>query len=122
MPDPRSGPRRIRWRFACRESREGGAVTLALDGRIGFAAASAFESALAAALDAGGSVILDFSGVDYVSSAGLVAMEAAATRAAASGQRLVVCGLADPVERVFDLSGLMERVAVARTRSEAESY
>ena len=122
MPDARSVPRRIRWRFACRDTREGGTVTLALDGRIGFAARSAFESALAAALDAGGRVIVDFSGVDYVSSAGLVAIDAAAARAAAGGQRLVVCGLADAVERVFDLAGLTARVTVARTRTEAETY
>lgn len=97
-------------------------MTLTLEGRIGFAAASAFEAALVAALDTGGSVIVDFSGVDYVSSAGLVAMDAAATRAAAGGQHFVVCGLAAPVVRVFDLAGLTARVTVVETRSEADSY
>ena len=64
-------------------------------------------------------LIVDLAGVDYVSSAGLIALEALSGRMAVSGGRLVLCGLTDSVRLVFDLAGLTAHFMVVSDRATA---
>ena len=64
-------------------------------------------------------MVVDLSGVDYISSAGLRAVEAAASRMSASGRGLVVSGLRDAVSVAFDLAGLTGVVTIEETREQA---
>ena len=76
-----------------------------------------------AALDgilAGGArkVVIDFSGVDYISSAGLRVMLATAKRLRGGGA-LRLFGLNDTVREVFDISGFSTILAVFATEGDA---
>ena len=62
---------------------------------------------------------MDFSGVDYVSSAGLEVIARASASAGAAGGALVLTGLSDAVRMVFDLAGMLTSVASAPSREEA---
>ena len=64
-------------------------------------------------------MVLDLSGVDYISSAGLRAVQTAAFRMTASGRALVVCGLREAVSVAFDLAGLTGTVTVEESRERA---
>jgi anti-anti-sigma factor len=54
--------------------------------------------------------------VDYISSAGLLALDAIAGRVHQAGGDLVLCGLVEPVRLAFDLSGLLPHFAVEPSR------
>jgi len=76
--------------------------------------------AVVRAIDAGGrKVIIDLSKVDYVSSAGLLALDAASGRMHAAGGSLMLCGLTEPVRLALDLSGLLPHFSVESSRDVA---
>ena len=51
-------------------------------------------------------ILVDLEGVDYMSSAGLLVLQEAATTARERGARLALCSLSEPVRVAFDLAGL----------------
>jgi anti-sigma B factor antagonist/stage II sporulation protein AA (anti-sigma F factor antagonist) len=77
-------------------------------GRIDYAAAGALEQALAPLLaeSAAGKagVILDFSGVDYISSVGLRVLMVAAKQMRGRGRRIAVAALQPVVAEIFAIS------------------
>jgi anti-sigma B factor antagonist/stage II sporulation protein AA (anti-sigma F factor antagonist) len=85
-----------------------GATVLAANGRIDQASADAFLEALQphlAACHAGSPpLLLDFSGVDYISSIGLRALMIAARQARASHGRLAIAHLQALVQEVFEIA------------------
>ena len=64
-------------------------------------------------------VVVDFTGVDYISSAGLRVMLSLAKRAREQKGRVALFGMNDGVRQVFDLAGFMPLFTVAPTRSDA---
>jgi anti-anti-sigma factor len=60
---------------------------------------------------------VDFSGVEYISSAGLRVLLVAAKRMGGGG--LVLCALTEPVRQVFDLAGFLPLFAVEASRDGA---
>ncbi len=52
------------------------------------------------------SLVIDFSGVDYVSSAGLRVVIKTNHTQTAAGDKMILCGLKDYVQEVFEMSGL----------------
>ena len=87
---------------------EGAVTVVSPQGRIDLERAPLFEKALAPILEeckpGQRSVLLDFSGVDYVSSVGLRALMIAARRVAAQKGRIAVAGLQPLVREVFEIS------------------
>lgn len=81
---------------------------LAVRGRIDHAHADAFQAALdphlAACVQKAPAVVLDFSGVEYISSVGLRVLMIAARRVAAQGGRIAIAGLQPLVREVFEIS------------------
>ena len=77
-------------------------------GRIDHAGAGLFELALAPSLDTicdtRGGLVLDFAGVEYISSVGLRALMIAAKRAKAHGARIAVANLQSVVAEIFAIS------------------
>ena len=57
-------------------------------------------------------ILVDLEGVDYVSSAGLLALQEAAASARDRGARLALCRLSEPVRVAFDLAGLTGEFAI----------
>jgi len=83
-------------------------VILAPAGRIDHASAEAFRGALGPHLEHCAAdrdqVILDLSGVDYISSAGLRVLMLARKQAKSQGGTFVVAGLAPVVREIFEIS------------------
>jgi anti-anti-sigma factor len=90
------------------ERRAGRTVVLAPAGRIDMASADRFRERLipmiSSAAAGGESVVLDFSGVDYISSAGLRVLMLAAKEARASGGKIAVAALQPLVNEIFQIS------------------
>ena len=90
------------------ERRAGKAVVLAPAGRIDMASADTFRERLipliSSAAAEGESVVLDFSGVDYISSAGLRVLMLAAKQARSSGGKIAVAALQPLVNEIFQIS------------------
>jgi anti-anti-sigma factor len=90
------------------ERRAGRTVVLAPAGRIDMATADQFRERLmpliTTATASGESVVLDFSGVDYISSAGLRVLMLAAKEARSSGGRIAVAALQPLVNEIFQIS------------------
>lgn len=103
---PPGSPDRL-WRLhIVRESREAVRI-LAMSGRIGVASAPLLAEAITEELESGQTrILLDLAGVDYVSSAGLLALQDAARLAREGGRRVALCNLSEPVRLAFELAGL----------------
>ena len=97
-------------------------IVLTAAGRVSSLTAPQLETALdsAVASPARG-VVLDLSGVDYISSPGLRAVDKASSLLAAAGRRLVVCGLTDAVRLAFGLAGLEPSIATEASTESAIS-
>jgi anti-anti-sigma factor len=84
------------------------AVVLYPVGRIDHATAEGFKAALVpylARCTAGGDrVVLDLSGVEYISSVGLRVLMLASKQVKAQGGSLAVCGLGPVVREIFEIS------------------
>jgi anti-sigma B factor antagonist/stage II sporulation protein AA (anti-sigma F factor antagonist) len=89
-------------------TRHGNSVVLAPVGRIDHASAEAFGAALQphleACRDGAGSIVLDMSGVDYVSSVGLRVLMMASRQVKGRKGHIVVAALAPLVREVFEIS------------------
>jgi len=64
-------------------------------------------------------LVLDLSGLDYISSAGLRAILATAKRLQTAGGAIAVCGLSGVVREVFTISGFDALLPVAEDRAKA---
>lgn len=87
------------------ETRSGWRV-VAVSGRADAEAADELESALRTAIEASDKVAVDFSRLDYISSAGIRAVLQAARAAQGRNSEFAVCSLSAPARKVFDMSGL----------------
>jgi anti-anti-sigma factor len=75
-------------------------------GRLDSGACAAFETELTGYLNAGTQrLLIDFSDLDYISSAGLRVILMAAKRLKASGGGLALCSLNETIGEVFEISG-----------------
>jgi anti-anti-sigma factor len=114
MGTPRA-PRRL-WDLQVTERMEEHALVLAPAGRIGTLTAGDLIDALLRAVGTGRRrIVIDFEAVDYISSAGLLGLDAAAARVHQGGGQLIVCSLAEPVRLALDLSGMLSHLVVEPT-------
>jgi anti-sigma B factor antagonist len=92
-------------------------------GRLDFDAAPGFQEALERELGGAGkppaAVIVDGTGLDYVSSAGLRAFLLAARAAQRAGIAFALCALQPAVREVFELSGFSRIIPVHADRASA---
>jgi stage II sporulation protein AA (anti-sigma F factor antagonist) len=98
----------------------GDVVVVAPVGRVDSRTSSELDARLLT-LDAEGrrQVVVDFSGVEYISSAGLRVMLTLAKRAKDRSGRLALCSLDHSVKQVFDLAGFTALFAIVATRDDA---
>jgi anti-anti-sigma factor len=102
----------LRWPLRITQERRDGTLVLVLAGRFGFASATSLTTAVAGALARGDRhLVLDLASVDYVSSAGLNALEAAADRCAETRGSLVLSAVSEPVRLALELGGLLKLVS-----------
>jgi anti-anti-sigma factor len=102
--------------------RDGDIATVIIGGIVDMRGAADLESALTVVLSQRGSkVIVDFAGVDLLTSAGIRVLVTITRRLAASGGVLALCALNGSVQRVLDVSGLSGQFKTAPTRAEARA-
>lgn len=96
------------------------ATTVSLQGQINSANANGLEAEVLTLLDGGvKNLVLDFSALDYISSAGLRMVLVVAKRLKQDKGRLVLCAMQPHVREVFDISGFLAILDVEPTRAEA---
>ena len=88
-------------------------------GRIDNDTSPAFQDRLLAAIDAGMAALVDFSSVEFISSAGLAALMTAAKQAKAKNGRIAVAALRPLVQEIFAISRFSRVVPVYGTADEA---
>jgi len=97
-----------------------GALLAQPGGRIDSNTAGQFEQELLTRIEAGEArVVLDFSALDYISSAGLRVVLMAAKRTQAAQGALALCGLNESIREVFEISGFLSILTVCEGRDEA---
>ena len=85
---------------------EGDIIVFLPTGRIDTLASTELDEALQSAVSAGNhNMVVDMSGVDYISSAGLRALAAVQVRSKAEGGDMKLAGLNKRVTRVFNIIG-----------------
>lgn len=102
------------------ETTQGGVVIVAPVGRIDSTTSPALDAHLLG-LAKGGTqrMVVDFSGVDYISSAGLRVMLSLAKRTKETKGRLALAALGDSVRQVFALAGFLPLFSVEPTSDAA---
>lgn len=91
-----------------------------LQGQINSTNAATTEAEVLALVDAGHkNLLLDFSALDYISSAGLRLVLVVGKRLRQDGGKLVLCAMQPHIREVFDISGFLAILNVTNTRSEA---
>ena len=99
-----------------------GVTILAPSGRIDTTTSGAVEQAVKHAVDMGARLlVIDFSGTEYISSAGLRVFLMLAKRMRDLRGRLILCGMPEPVVQVFRLAGFMTLFQVEKSREDAIS-
>jgi len=104
----------------CSTSPLGKALVVSVRGRMDATGAPEFERKCEPLLgDGHPCLVLDLSGLEYVSSAGLRSFIAVGKKAKAKGVHLAFSGLTEMVREVFDISGMLGLFPVADTAEEA---
>lgn len=87
------------------EIRHDTALLIAPRGRLDLHSVAAFDERLLERAAAERAIVLDFSHVDYINSAGLRTLLRAAKQLDRAGGRLLLCALTDNIREVLHLSG-----------------
>jgi len=92
---------------------------VAIAGSLDSTTAPEAQKSLDAVLAGANKVVLDFSELDYISSAGLRVLLGAAKKLRASGETLRMFGLNQSVREVFEISGFSAILSVYPSEAEA---
>ena len=96
--------------------------TLTLEGRLDSNTSETLAQQLNATMDTGQhNLIVDFSQLAYISSAGLRVLLMAAKRVKRENGALILCGMQDHIREVFAISGFLQILTVTATQQEAEA-
>lgn len=104
------------------EIKETGVTVIAPVGRIDSTTSETLDKQIAARVAAGDRrIVIDFSGVEYISSAGLRVMLTLAKKLRDLKGQLALAALGDSVRQVFELAGFLPLFAVEPTRDAART-
>ena len=102
------------------QTQDGAYLVLAASGRMDTLTAPEFEAKCLACLEAGSKrLVVDLSSLEYISSAGLRSILAAAKKLKAAGGDIAFCALSGIVAEVFAVSGFNKLLPVFATREQA---
>jgi len=104
-----------------KETKKDKATVLVVEGRIDSGTSAELEKKLIAMIEAGGvkDIAMDFSAMEYISSAGLRVLLMAAKKAGKLGGKVVLSGLSANVKEVFDISGFSSIFNIYASQEEA---
>ncbi len=96
-------------------------LTFSLKGRLDATSAPELDAKLTAVgAQEKRSIVLDFAGCDYISSAGLRALLAEAKRSKAAMRKFILCGLSPQVAEVIRISGFDRIFTIAPNKADAQ--
>lgn len=100
--------------------KQGESTIISITGRIDTATAPSLEQAINTEI-AGGSrkVLLNFSGVSYISSGGLRVLLATAKKLKGAGDRFGICSLSPEVLKILKLAGFTSIFTISSSEGEA---
>ena len=91
---------------------DGSKLTVTLSGRLDTTTAPDFEKELKSSLDGVNELVLDFSGLDYISSAGLRVLLSAQKLMNGAGGSMKIIGANDIVKEIFDVTGFSDILTI----------
>lgn len=86
-------------------------LTISIDGRLDTSTAPELDEELKASLDGVEELVMDFSGMEYISSAGLRVLLSAQKVMNAQGE-MIVTGANDTVMEIFDITGFTDILTI----------
>ena len=93
------------------KKQNGTALEIALGGRLDTITAPELEAALNDSLNSAESLVLDFAGLEYVSSAGLRVLLAAQKRMGKKGG-MTVTHVSEPIMEIFEVTGFSDILTI----------
>lgn len=100
------------------ESTEGEVTVISIEGRLDTATSADFDFALEAHAEKPSKLLVDLTGIQYVSSAGLRVFLMLAKKLQKSGGRLVLCNMSSSVREVFDIAGFSKILQIEADRDD----
>ncbi len=91
---------------------DGSKMVMAVSGRLDTNTAPQFEAELKGSLDPVSDLTLDFSGLDYISSAGLRVLLSVQKLMNAKDGKMVVTGSNDMVKEIFEVTGFTDILTI----------
>jgi len=101
------------------EAVDGEVLILSVQGRLDSNTSKDLDEVLIKQVQSKPGVVLDFSGLEYISSAGLRVLLKAAKQGRSGGAKLALCGLSSHVREVFDISGFSSIFSIHGDRAAA---
>lgn len=102
------------------ETKSGRTLVVAVDGRLDARSAPSFQDQLLGRIEGGETaLLLDLSGLDFLSSAGLRVLLIVAKRLRDGDGRFAVCSLRDNIDEVFRISGFASIIDIHPDRQTA---
>ena len=102
-----------------RQDTAGSVDVLEVIGRVDSTTAPALQERLSSVMTAPqAKVLIDFTRLEYISSAGFRVLLLAAKRADEAGSRFVLCGISGKVRQLFDLGGFLDLFTILWSREE----
>ncbi len=102
------------------QERSGDTLVLSPTGRLDSGSSRPFETVVMEQVGGGEKrLVVDFSGLDFISSAGMRVLLMAARALEESGGSLVLCSMKAHVEEVFRISGFDQIIAICESREAA---
>ena len=99
---------------------ESNAAVASVEGRLDAVTAPELESQLSTVIDDGQtSMILDLSGLEYISSAGLRVLLTAAKKLKTVKGKLVLCNVQETVMQIFEISGFCSILTIVADKEAA---
>ena len=103
-----------------KEDRAGQVLVLSPEGRLDSINSGEFQALMMGHIDAGEeSMIVDFSNLDYISSAGIRAAQLASKALKESEGQFVLCAMNENISKVFRISGFDRVIATVDTLEDA---
>ena len=91
---------------------EGGKLTLSIEGRLDTTTSSQLHDALIPAFDESKEFVLDFSKVEYISSAGLRVLLIGQKTANSKGAAMKLCGVSEEIMEVLEMTGFNDMLTI----------
>ena len=102
-----------------KESQQDGVTLVALSGRLDSSTSAQFEQYILTKVGGQPRLIVDFSNLDYISSAGLRVLLLTAKKVKQGNGKLILCALQEHIREVFEISGFLSILDIRASEADA---